>query len=209
VKPPVIHAVTNDEIVSSPSFIPRALDVMEALGARGAVHLRAPRIPAARLYELATELAEAQIRTESWLIVNERVDVALASGARGIQLTSVSMPVRDAREVAPGIAVGASVHSLAQAQAAHEQGASWVVAGHVFATASHTGEPGRGSDFIAELAKSVPVPVIAIGGILPEHVADLRRAGAWGVAAIRGIWGADDAGRAAIDYLSWHDGDAK
>ena len=68
-------------------------------------------------------------------------------------------------------------------------------------------EAGRGEDFIADVVWHVPTPVIAIGGILPENVPSLRRAGAYGVAVIRGIWGAADAAAAASDYLSRYDTD--
>jgi thiazole tautomerase (transcriptional regulator TenI) len=75
----------------------------------------------------------------------------------------------------------------------------------VFETASHSSAAGRGEEIIAELAWAVAAPIIAIGGIMPGNVATLRRAGAHGVAVIRGIWGEDDAGVAATDYLSKYD----
>ena len=86
-------------------------------------------------------------------------------------------------------------------------GATWLVAGHVFATASHPGEPERGPDFLRRICDAVTVPVIAIGGIAPGHVTALRALGAHGVAVIRGIWDAGDAEQAAIDYLAAYDAD--
>ena len=84
-------------------------------------------------------------------------------------------------------------------------GATWLVAGHVFETESHPGEDGRGIAFIERLVAEHKLPVIAIGGVRPEHVRSLRAAGAHGVAVIRGVWHASDAGAAVIDYLSAHD----
>ncbi|MBX6332431.1 MAG: thiamine phosphate synthase, partial [Gemmatimonadaceae bacterium] len=81
-------------------------------------------------------------------------------------------------------------------------GASWVVAGNVYPTPTHAGAPGRGAALVRTIVAAAPVPCIAIGGVKPAHVAALRAAGAHGVAAISGIWGGDDAERAAIDYLS-------
>jgi thiazole tautomerase (transcriptional regulator TenI) len=159
------------------------------------------------LTRIAVELAQAQRASESWLVVNDRVDIALVSGARAVQLTSRSVEVGDARSLAPDLLVGASVHNVKDAIAAERAGASWLVAGSVHATATHPGEAGRGVEFVAEITWRVRVPVIAIGGVLPQHIRPLREAGAHGVAAIRGIWGETDAARAAADYLSMYDSD--
>jgi thiamine-phosphate diphosphorylase len=179
---------------------------MRALGPRGAVHLRARIVPSVRLLALATALAEAQEETGCWLVANDRVDLALAVDAAGAQLTSRSLAVADARRIAPDLALGASVHDAEQARAAEREGADWVVAGHVFETASHPGAAGRGMSFLAAVREATTLPIVAIGGIAPEHVPRLLDAGAHGVAAIRGIWVADDAERAALDYLSAYEG---
>ena len=202
---PVIHAVTSDEIVTRTDFIDVACAVMAALGARGALHLRAGRISAARLQALAAGLEAAQAVTGAWLVVNDRVDLALATRARGAQLTSRSLRVADARRAAPDLAIGASVHTLDEARVAASEGAAWLVAGHVFATATHPGEEGRGLPFLREVARAVSIPVVAIGGVRPEHCRVLRESGAYGLAVIRGIWGASNAERAASDYLSAYD----
>jgi thiamine-phosphate diphosphorylase len=202
---PVVHAVTTDAILLRPDFLESAQGIMRALGSRVAVHLRTRGLAAARLHDLALALALAQRRTGAWLLVNDRVDIALATGARGTQLTSRSLRVLDARAIAPGLALGASVHSVEEARAAAADGADWVVAGNVYETPTHPDAAERGPAFVAELSSAVRIPVIAIGGIRPEHVPFLRRAGARGVAAIRGIWDADDAERAAIDYFSSYD----
>jgi thiazole tautomerase (transcriptional regulator TenI) len=202
---PVVHAVTSDEIVTRTDFLDVACAVMSALGPRGALHLRAGRATAARLQALAASLEAAQAVTGAWLVVNDRLDLAIACRARGAQLTSRSLRVADARRAAPALAVGASVHSLDEARAAAEEGASWLVAGHVFATVTHPGEEGRGLPFVRAVAAAVDVPIVAIGGVKPEHCAVLRQAGAYGLAVIRGIWDAANAERAASDYLSAYD----
>jgi thiazole tautomerase (transcriptional regulator TenI) len=202
---PVVHAVTSDEIVSRADFIDVACAVMAALGARGALHLRASRTTADRLQQLAAGLEAAQAITGAWLVVNDRVDLALGARARGAQLTSRSLRVVDARRAAPGLSLGASVHSLADARDAAAEGANWLVAGHVFATVTHPGEDGRGLSFVRKLAAEVDIPIVAIGGVRPEHCRVLREAGAYGLAVIRGIWDAPNADRAASDYLSAYD----
>jgi thiazole tautomerase (transcriptional regulator TenI) len=202
---PVIHAVTSDEIVLRDDFIDVACAVMAILGPRGALHLRAGRISAARLQTLAGGLEAAQAITGAWLVVNDRIDLALGARARGAQLTSRSLRVADARRAAPDLALGASVHSLEEARVAASEGATWLVAGHVFATTTHPDEEGRGLTFVRALAAAVTIPIVAIGGVRPEHCRVLREAGAYGLAAIRGIWDAPNAERAASDYLSAYD----
>jgi thiamine-phosphate diphosphorylase len=210
---PVIHAVTSDEIVARDDFLSLAGAVMRALGPRGAVHLRAPGATGQQLYRMAAALAPLQQTTGCWVVVNDRVDIALAGAARGVQLTSRSLTTGDAaRAIAAAAplartpAIGASVHTVDDARAAVAGGAAtWLVVGHVFATPSHADEPGRGLAFLREVCGAVTLPVIAIGGVRPDRVAALLANGAYGVAAIRGIWRADDAEAAAGDYLSAHD----
>jgi thiazole tautomerase (transcriptional regulator TenI) len=203
---PRLHAVTNDEILSRADFVETARRVMAAMGSRGAVHVRGSRTSGSALYAIAAALAPAQSEG-AWLVVNDRVDVALASGARAVQLTSRSLVPDDARRVAPSLAVGASVHSVEEARAAAAAGVGWAVAGHVFPTTSHPGAAARGVEFLESLVTQAGVPIVAIGGIRPRHAFALKLAGAHGLAAIRGIWDADDAEQAAIHYLSSYDGD--
>lgn len=212
---PVVHAITTDDIIAGVDFIAQAVSVMRALGARGAVHLRATDARGRRLFDIAQELASHQEATGAWLVVNDRVDVALSAGARAVQLTSRSLTIADAAHAiragaggGPRLAIGASVHSLEDARAAvvaPDSMPAWLVAGHVFSTPSHAGEPGRGTAALSEICAAVSVPVIAIGGVQPADVAALLAAGARGVAAIRGVWRAVDAERAAADYLSAYD----
>ena len=198
---PAIHAVTTDEIVARPDFVQQAAGVMRALGTRGAVQLRAPRTGGARLYAIASELAELQETTGAWLVVTDRVDVALATRARGVQLTSRSMGVADALDVAPALAIGASAHTLGEARSACEARATWLVVGQLTAERPGITGPRALRDLVAECG----VPVIVIGGVTPGHVKGLRGLGVYGVAAIRGIWDAESASSAAGGYLAAYD----
>ncbi|MEO6211695.1 MAG: thiamine phosphate synthase [Gemmatimonadaceae bacterium] len=203
---PHIHAVTDDLIIAHPDFTSRARGVMRALGPRGAVHLRSRWLTAAQVYAIALALGDAQESTGCWLVVNDRLDIALAAQTHGAQLTSKSIAVHDARIVAGELPLGASVHSALEALEAERDGADWVVAGNVFPTASHEGKAGRGAELVAAVVERTTLPCIAIGGVRPETVGTLRDAGAYGVAAITGIWGAASAEAAATDYLSHYDG---
>src|SRR5664279_5905507 len=203
---PRIHAVTDDLILAHPEFTSRARGVMHALGPRGAVHLRARYLTAAHIYAIALALGDAQESTGCWLVVNERLDVALAAKTHAAQLTTRSLTVADARVVAGDLPLGASIHSVHEALEAERDGADWIVAGHVYPTSSHAGKAERGVELVAEVTAKTTIPCIAIGGVRPANVGTLRDAGAWGVAAITGIWGAASAEAAATDYLSHYDG---
>lgn len=159
---------------------------MRSLGPRGALHLRSSRLSGRSFHETAVRLSELQLATGCWLIVNDRVDVARAVGARGIQLASHSLRIPEARTVAPEIPIGTSIHSVQEAREAESEGAAWCVAGTVFETPSHEGRvPGR-IQFIEQVVAAVRIPVIAIGGIRPADISALRAVGAHGVATIRG-----------------------
>jgi thiamine monophosphate synthase len=94
--------------------------------------------------------------------------------------------VAEALLVAPDMLIGASVHSVEEAVEVEQAGASWCVAGTIFETPSHKGRPPARVEFVKMLAAAVTLPVIAIGGVKPENVADLIQAGAYGIATIRG-----------------------
>jgi thiamine-phosphate pyrophosphorylase len=224
---PVLHAVTNDEIVGRPHFIESARAIMRAMGPRGALQLRAARMALdrpARFVELALTLVEEQERSGAWLVINDRVDVALIACARGVQLTRYSLDVTDAMEVlaksgascsaSSPRAIGASVHSLEEGTAARLAGAAWGVVSDVLGPAAQrredrVAEPPlkdeSGAALLEQLVKYSGLPIVTIGGIAPHHVASLRRAGAYGVAAIRGIWDAEHSEHAVLDYLSGYD----
>ncbi|HEU4749096.1 MAG TPA: thiamine phosphate synthase [Gemmatimonadaceae bacterium] len=199
---PLIHAVTNDEIMLRPGFLRKARGVMQVLGDKGAIHVRSHLLDSPTLFGITLDLLLLYAETKCWCIVNDRVDIALAAGAHGVQLTAKSLTLTDVHRIAPALRIGASVHSPEEGVEAEKGGAEWCVAGHVFETPSHPGTPRRESTFINDLVAQVTIPVIAIGGVRPEHVKMLVHKGAHGVAAIRGIWEDENSELAASRYLS-------
>ncbi|MBM3220301.1 MAG: thiamine phosphate synthase [Candidatus Rokubacteria bacterium] len=138
-----------------------------------------------------------------FLIVNDRVDVALAVGADGVQRTHSSLSVEELKAVADKrTRVGASVHGLDEARAAAQQGADWLFFGPVYDTPSKRryGAP-QGLAALEQVTAAVQIPVIAIGGITPDRVAEVRAAGAHGVAVISAILFADDPAAATRRFL--------
>jgi thiamine-phosphate pyrophosphorylase len=203
---PALHAVTDDAVVARGDFVERAGEALAAGGADVALHLRAPHASGRRMHELATRLMEIAHAAGSLFVVNDRVDVAMAAGIDAIQLGARSLTIADARWIAgDGARIGASVHAVDEAREAVAAGADWLVAGTIFASASHPGRSGAGVGLIEEMAM-LGVPVIAIGGMTPERAAEVRRAGAAGFAAIRGMWDAPSPGDAVRRYLdAWRE----
>lgn len=152
--------------------------------------------PSGREWMELTKRAVREIRevagSQARVIVNDRLDVAIAAGADGVHLGEKSISVRDAREYRERMAkrreflIGASSHSIEQAMAAETDGADYVFFGPVFATPSkgEFGEP-QGVEKLAAVCERVKIPVLAIGGITAENARECAKAGAAGVAAIR------------------------
>ena len=172
-----------------------------------AVQVREKDLGAADLAVLCRRLLEPARAVGAMLVVNDRVDVALAVGAGAVQRTHASLPVDDIRAIAGRrLRIGASVHSLQDALDAELEGADWVTYGPVYETPSKRPYgPPQGLARLADVARGLRIPVIAIGGITPERVKDVREAGARGVAVISSILAADspaDATRRFLDVLA-------
>ena len=149
--------------------------------------IREKSLSARALFDLASQAAELTRGTKTRLLVNDRSDIARAAGADGVHLTTQSLPVEVVRKTCGAeFLIGVSTHSLAEARAACAGGADFVVFGPVFETASKRvyGEP-QGLNKLSEVTGELgECPVLAIGGVTVEHVAECFEAGARGVAAI-------------------------
>ena len=205
---PRLHVVTDDAVLASEGFVGRARRVLEVGGEAGgaalALHVRGPRSSGCRLFELVRAIHGAARGSGAWLLVNDRVDVALAADAHGAHLGERSLPVPVVRGLlGPERVVGASAHDAAALAKVAADGANHAFVGTVFPTASHPGRPGIGAEGLAEVVGAAPdLPVLAIGGIDIGRVATARAAGAHGVAVLSGIWSRRDPGAAAIEYLA-------
>jgi thiamine-phosphate pyrophosphorylase len=177
------------------SRLPLGLAVARAVrGGVDCVQVREKGRPAREVFEAVREVLEA-VGGAARVVVNDRVDVAVAAGAHGVHLAASSLPPAAARLLLPrqtGWILGVSVHSLEEARVAAEAGADYVTFGHVFPTGSKPGVPSRGLEALAEVVQAVPVPVLAIGGIGPDNVREVLATGCAGVAVIRAILNAPD-----------------
>ena len=152
------------------------------------VQIREKDLPARRLLTLTdTAVTQARQRGTTRVVVNDRLDVALAAQAHGVHLGTRSMPVDLVRRLAPReFLVGVSCHSLAEALAAEKAGADYLLLGPIFATPSKLqyGAP-LGLATLRTVTSQVSIPVIALGGITADRVAACRENGAAGIAGIR------------------------
>jgi thiamine-phosphate diphosphorylase len=199
---PRLHIVTDDAVLAGHRFLPEVEGLLDRGGPGVALHVRGPRTSGKVLYERAIACARIARRTASLLIVNGRVDVALACEADGVQLGRDALPLSDARRILGSERlVGASVHAAPEAWEAARQGADFLLAGTLFESRSHPGRPPSGLGWLQDL-NWPGKRVFGIGGITPETVASVVGAGAHGVAVISGIWAAPSPLVALDEYLS-------
>lgn len=168
-----------------------------------AVQVREKDLAARDLAELCRRILAEAPPPGCFLVVNDRVDVALAVGAGGVQRTSASLAVGDIKAVVKNdILIGASVHSLEESVEAEAAGADWLTFGPVYDTPSKRAYgPPQGLAALGRVTRAVSIPVVAIGGITAERVTEVRAAGAYGVAAISAILAADDPAGAVRRFL--------
>ncbi|MGB7212539.1 MAG: thiamine phosphate synthase, partial [Gemmatimonadales bacterium] len=165
-------------------------------GPAAALHIRDRDASVATLAATAERFSALARPPEAAVFVNARPDLAAAVHAQGLQLGATDLAVPDARLVFTSGWIGRSVHSLREAEQAVTDGADYLMLGSVYDTPSHPATTSVGIELLRRTAL-LGRPVIAIGGITVDRVAELHQAGAWGIAAIRALWHAADPAAAA------------
>jgi len=168
-----------------------------------AVQLREKDLSGRDLFWLAEKTCKLCQAYHAALFINDRVDVALAVDAAGVQLSKASLPVVTTRAlVGPQKIIGVSTHSLQEAKEAEQNGADFVLFGPVYFTASKTvyGSP-QGLPALKTIVDNVSLPVYAIGGIKPENIQSTKNIGVRGVALISAIVSAESPKEAAVKIL--------
>lgn len=163
-------------------------------GGAGSVQLRMKDISTKEVIEAAVHLKALCDRHDALMIINDRLDIALASNASGVHLGQDDMPVDIARRVAgPDLIIGSSVSSAEEAANAQSSGADYVAVSPVFETPTKidTG-PALGIDGSRRICEAVSVPVVGIGGIKYEHIHSLANVGINSFAVVSEIASARD-----------------
>lgn len=164
-----------------------------------AIHLREKQMTARELFKAVQLLNDENIPL-SKIIMNDRVDVALVTGSRGVQLAFHSLDAAIVKENFPQLTVGTSIHTFEEGQRAKEKGSDYVLYGHVFPSQSKPGKTPKGLEELSRLSQ-LDIPVIAIGGITPENTGQVLQAGAKGIAVMSGVLEARDPLLAVKAYI--------
>ncbi len=179
-------------VTGEPAFEGRSLVETTRAALQGgvtAVQLRDKSGGTREMLELGRALLALTRAAGVPLIVNDRVDVALALGADGVHVGQDDLPAQDARRlIGPEQILGVSAGTVAEARQAQADGADYVGAGDVFGTPSKPDAgPPIGLSALAEIARAVAIPVVGIGGITEANAASITEAGAAGVAVISAV----------------------
>lgn len=190
-----VYLVTDEGLSAGRSTV----DIVEAAirGGVDVVQLREKPASASERYEIGRELREVTRAADVPLIVNDRVDLAVALDADGVHLGDDDLPVPVAREqLGEEAIIGRSVSTPEAARRAEQAGADYLGVGAVFATDSKDDVPpeemGIGLDRVRAVREATDLPFVGIGGVTADNAADVVQAGADGVAVISAITGADD-----------------
>ena len=188
---PALYAIFDPEQTNgrSPEIVLRQL--LE--GGAKMIQLRAKAMSSRDFLQLAVMARELTALFDCKLIVNDRVDLALASAADGVHLGQEDLPQQVGKKLLGDKLIGISTHSLDQAKEAQANGADYIGFGPIFGTATkNTGYTARGLEMLARLNAAVALPIVAIGGITETNIIDVWRAGADSAAIISDILKAEN-----------------
>jgi len=193
-------------LVTSVSMSPArpTMDIVQAALDAGIrlIQLREKDLSTRELFRLACKTRELTHAVGALLIINDRVDIAVAVGADGVHLGQDDLPIREARRLAPNLIIGASSHSRVEALAAETEGASYVNIGPLFPTETKKW-PGEflGLDGLRRISAFLSIPFTVMGGIKKSHIPGLVAGGARVIAVVTAITAADAPGEAAKELL--------
>lgn len=165
-------------------------------GGADIVQLRSKVLSDAALIRLGLKVGKIAVKYKKLFFMNDRVDLAIVTGAHGVHLGQDDMPVRTARQLARSsgrkLWIGKSTHSLAQALAAVKEGADYIGVGPVFSTPTKPRAKSVGLKFVRHAAAKVRIPWVAIGGIDAGNLESVTGSGATRIAVVRAIFAAKD-----------------
>jgi thiamine-phosphate pyrophosphorylase len=179
--------------------------IVNAALAAGAklIQLREKEMPLKEFVALAHLVRKRTLQNHALLIINDRIDVAMAVGADGVHLGQDDFPIDEARRIAPDMIIGASAHSVSEARDAQKRGASYVNIGPLFPTKTKSWDRRfLGLRGLRQISPHLSVPFTVMGGIKREHIPDLLAAGARTIAVVTAITMAKDPKASARELLS-------
>ena len=195
----LVYVVTDEKVSGGRSHVEIAAAAVA--GSSDVVQLRSKDADGKSTLDTAKRIKELTRGTGTMFIVNDRLDVALLSGADGVHLGQDDIPVAEARRISPpGFIIGVSVGSVEESMKAEKDGADYVGLGPVFSTTSKDDAgPVCGLGLLSEVKSSVQIPVVAIGGITMENAESVIEAGADGLAVISAVLVPEDISAACLE----------
>lgn len=181
-----IYLVTDDGCLQGRALIDCVREALE--GGVTLVQYRAKTASSAEMYAKALQLKALCDSFNVPLIINDRLDIAMAVGAAGVHLGQDDLPCAAARRIlGEEYLIGVSAHNPAEARAALQSGADYLGCGAVFGTATKADVKKLGTDGLAAICKAKGLPVVGIGGVTADNYREVRAAGADGAAIVSGI----------------------
>lgn len=181
-----IYLVTDDGCLQGRALIDCVREALE--GGVTLVQYRAKTASSAEMYAEALQLKALCDSFKVPLIINDRLDIAMAVGAAGVHLGQDDLPCAAARKIlGEDYIIGVSAHNPAEAKAALQSGADYLGCGAVFGTATKANVKKLGTDGLAAICKAKGLPVVGIGGVTADNYREVRAAGADGAAIVSGI----------------------
>ena len=181
-----IYLVTDDGCLQGRTLLDCVREALE--GGVTLVQYRAKTASSAEMYAEALQLKALCDSFNVPLIINDRLDIAMAVGAAGVHLGQDDLPCAAARKLlGEDYLIGVSAHNPAEAKAALQSGADYLGCGAVFGTATKADVQKLGTDGLAAICKAKGLPVVGIGGVTADNYREVRAAGADGAAIVSGI----------------------
>lgn len=181
-----IYLVTDDGCLQGRALIDCVCEALE--GGVTLVQYRAKTASSAEMYAEALQLKALCDSFNVPLIINDRLDIAMAVGAAGVHLGQDDLPCAVARKIlGEDYIIGVSAHNPAEAKAALQSGADYLGCGAVFGTATKADVKKLGTDGLAAICREKGLPVVGIGGVTADNYREVRAAGADGAAIVSGI----------------------
>lgn len=195
-----IYLVTDDGCLQGRALIDCVREALE--GGVTLVQYRAKTASSAEMYDEALQLKALCDNFNVPLIINDRLDIAMAVGAAGVHLGQDDLPCAAARRIlGEDYIIGVSAHNPAEAKAALQSGADYLGCGAVFGTATKADVKKLGTDGLAAICREKGLPVVGIGGVTADNYREVRAAGADGVAIVSGILAQPDI-RATVEAIA-------
>ncbi|WP_408072035.1 thiamine phosphate synthase [Butyrivibrio sp. JL13D10] len=199
-----LYLVTNSDGMEEQVFLKKIENAIK--GGVTIVQIREKEKTTRQYIELATKVHEITLKHDVPLIVDDRIDVAMAVGAEGVHLGQSDMPIKTARKiVGEKMIIGATCKTVAQAKEAYESGADYMGVGAIYPTTTKVKTVLTSVDTLKEICAAVPIPANAIGGLTKDNLGILTGAPIAGICVVTAIMKADDTKKAAEELRSAFD----